>query len=64
MARDGISVRSADGSGPATCVYIPRNVEFTIVGVGEVSVAVCKSPAKKDHKPALIRPEDVKIKAA
>ena len=31
--------------GPATCVYVPRNKEFTITGDGEVSIAVCKSPS-------------------
>ncbi len=59
---ENIGCRATVFDGPATCVYIPRNVEFTIIGVGEVSLAVCKSPAKKDHKPVLIRPEGVKIK--
>ena len=48
--------------GPATCVYVPRNKEFTITGDGEVSIAVCKSPSVKDHKSVLINPEDVVIK--
>lgn len=48
--------------GAATCVYVPRNTPFSITGVGEVSIAVTKSPAKADHKPVLINPEDVVIK--
>lgn len=48
--------------GPATCVYVPRNKEFTITGDGEVSIAVCKSPSVKDHRSVLINPEDVVIK--
>ncbi len=48
--------------GAATCVYVPRNTPFTITGEGEVSIAVCKSPAKADHKPVLINPEDVVVK--
>ena len=48
--------------GPATCVYVPRNTEFTITAVGEVSLAVSKSPSKTDHKPVLVKPEDVIIK--
>ncbi len=45
--------------GASTCVYVPRNTEFTITGVGEVSMCVAKSPSWNDHKPALINPEDV-----
>lgn len=48
--------------GPATCVYVPRNTPFTVEACGEVSIAVSKSPAENDHKPVLIRPEDVVIK--
>ncbi len=48
--------------GPATCAYIPRNTVFTITAVGEVTIAVCKSPAKADFKPVLVNPEDVIIK--
>ena len=48
--------------GPATCVYIPRNTEFTITANGDVSIAVCKSPSTKDHKPVLINADDVVIK--
>ena len=48
--------------GAATCVYIPANKPFTITAVGEVSIAVCKSPSDKDFKPAVINPEDVVIK--
>ena len=45
--------------GNATCVYVPRNTEFTITGVGEVEIAVSKCPSDKDHKPVLITPDDV-----
>ena len=42
--------------GPATCVYVPRNTPFTVTAVGEVSIAVSKSPATKDFAPALDEP--------
>ncbi len=48
--------------GAATCVYIPKDRSFTITGEGEVSIAVCKSPAKEDFQPILINAEDVIIK--
>lgn len=48
--------------GAATCVYIPANKPFTITAVGEVSIAVCKSPSDKDFKAVVINPEDVVIK--
>ena len=48
--------------GPATCIYVPANKPFTVTAVGEVSIAVCKSPSTKDFKPAIINPEDVIIK--
>jgi 5-deoxy-glucuronate isomerase len=48
--------------GPATALYIPRNRKFTVSADEDVTVAVCKSPAKKDFKPVLVKPEDVIIK--
>ncbi len=45
--------------GAATCVYVPRNTPFTIIGVGEVSMCISKSPAFADHTPALITPDQV-----
>lgn len=48
--------------GAATCVYIPRNRKFTIAGIENVSVAVCKAPAARDFEPVLISPEEVIIK--
>ncbi|MBE5040733.1 5-deoxy-glucuronate isomerase [Ructibacterium gallinarum] len=48
--------------GPATCVYLPANQPFSVTAVGEVSIAVCKSPSVSRRKPILIQPEDVVIK--
>lgn len=48
--------------GAATCIYIPANKAFTITAIGEMSMAVCKSPSDKDFKPVIINPEDVVIK--
>lgn len=56
---ENIGDRKTVFDGNATGVYIPRNTEFTITGVGEVSIAVAKCPSNKDHKPVLIKPEDV-----
>lgn len=62
FAYENIGKRENVFGGAATCVYVPRNTPFTIVGEGEVSIAVCKSPSVSDHKPVLINPEDVVIK--
>ncbi|MDP4132450.1 MAG: 5-deoxy-glucuronate isomerase [Bacillota bacterium] len=59
---ENIGKRKNAFDGPATCVYVPRNTPFTITGVGDVTIAVCKSPAKSDYKAALITPGDVIIK--
>lgn len=59
---ENIGKRKNPFDGPATCVYIPRNRVFTIRATGEVTIAVCKSPAKADFEPVLVRPEDVIIK--
>ena len=56
---ENIGERETVFDGNATCVYIPRNTDFTITGVGEVSIAVTKCPSYNDHKPVLIKPEDV-----
>lgn len=57
-----IGIRKNPFDGPAACVYVPRNRIFTIEGVTEVTIAVCKSPAQKDFEPALVRPQDVIVK--
>ena len=56
---ENIGERETVFDGNATCVYVPRNTEFTITGAGEVSIAVSKCPSVNDHKPVLIKPEDV-----
>ena len=43
--------------GAATCIYIPANTPFSVTGVGEVQIAVCKSPSDKAFKPAIVNPE-------
>ncbi len=48
--------------GAATCIYVPANMPFTIEGVTEVSIAVCKSPSIDKFEPAIVNPEDVVIK--
>ncbi len=49
--------------GPATALYLPRNKKFTVTGEEDgVVIAVCKSPAKKDFTPVLVKPEDVIVK--
>ena len=53
---ENIGKRKDVFDGPATCVYVPRNTPFTVTAVGEVSIAVSKSPATKDFAPALINP--------
>lgn len=58
----GIGRRKNVFDGPATAVYIPRNRPFTVSADENVTVAVCKSPAKKNYPPVLVKPEDVVIK--
>ena len=48
--------------GAATCIYVPANTPFTVEGVTEVEIAVCKSPSEAAYKPAIVNPEDVVIK--
>ena len=57
-----IGTRKNVFDGPATALYIPRNRKFTVAADTEVTLAVCKSPAKRDSQPVLIKPEDVIIK--
>ena len=59
---ENIGKRANVFDGPATCVYIPGETPFTITGVTEVSIAVCKSVAGEGFEPKLINPEDVVIK--
>ncbi|MDO4630039.1 MAG: 5-deoxy-glucuronate isomerase [Planctomycetia bacterium] len=60
---ENIGKRKDVFDGPATCVYVPGETPFTITGVTEVTVAVCKAPANDgDFEPKLINPEDVVIK--
>lgn len=56
---ENIGERKTVFDGNATCVYVPRNTDFTITAVGEVQIAVSKCPSENDHKPALITPSDV-----
>ncbi len=56
---ENIGERETVFDGNATAVYVPRNTDFKITGEGEVSVAVTKCPSENDHKPVLIKPEDV-----
>ena len=41
---------------------LPANTPFTVTAVGEVQIAVAKSPSDKAFKPAIVNPEDVVIK--
>ncbi len=62
FAFENEGVRKDVFDGAATCIYIPANTPFTVEGVGEVQIAVCKAPSTKVSKPAIVRPEDVVIK--
>ncbi|MBQ4143438.1 MAG: 5-deoxy-glucuronate isomerase [Thermoguttaceae bacterium] len=63
FAFENIGKRKNVFDGPATCVYVPAERPFTITGVTEVSIAVCKSPSENTElEPRLISPEDVLIK--
>ncbi|MDO5553608.1 MAG: 5-deoxy-glucuronate isomerase [Planctomycetia bacterium] len=59
---DTIGKRKNVFDGPATCVYIPCNRKFSITGIEDLRMAVCKSPATAEFAPALVNPEDVIIK--
>ena len=59
---ENIGERETVFDGNATCVYVPRNTDFKITGCSDVKIAVTKCPSTKDHKPVLIKPEDVVAK--
>ncbi len=49
--------------GPAEAVYIGKDTEFTVTGVGgDVKIAVAKAPAEKHFKPAHVKKEEIKTK--
>lgn len=56
---ENIGERETVFDGNATCVYVPRNTAFKITGCNDVKIAITKCPSTKDHKPVLIKPEDV-----
>ena len=63
FAFENIGKRKNVFDGPATCVYVGANTEFTIEGVSdEVVICVAKSPSQNSHKAVLVNPEDVIIK--
>lgn len=53
--------RTTAFAGPPTAVYIPKETEYTVTGVGYnvLEIAVCKVKAENKHKPFIITPEDV-----
>jgi len=64
MKYEGIGGRLDVFSGNAATVYLPCHHEATIAcaGAGPLAVAVCRAPSTLRRAPALIRPEDVRIK--
>ena len=42
-------------------VYIPSNSEYTVIGSGNVEIALCKAPANARRKARLIAPEDINV---
>jgi len=42
-------------------VYIPSDSEYTVIGSGDVELAVCKAPADSKRKARLITPEDTNV---
>lgn len=57
-----IGQRRSVFDGPATALYIPRNISFTVTALEDFRAAVCKAPAHRDFEPVLVNPEDVVIK--
>ena len=50
--------------GPAEAVYVGKDTEFTVTGVGgDVKIAVAKAPAEKYFKPQYVKTEDILTKA-
>lgn len=62
FAFENVGKRKTVFDGPATCVYIPANIPFTVTAIGEAVIAVAKSPSTKVGTPTLVKPEDVIIK--
>ncbi len=48
--------------GPAEAVYIGKDTPFTVKGIGEVKIAVCKAPARYSYPPVYVPTEQIKVK--
>lgn len=49
--------------GPAEAVYVGKDTEFTVTGIGgDVKIAVCKAPADKYFAPSHVPVSDIKTK--
>ncbi|MBR2376183.1 MAG: 5-deoxy-glucuronate isomerase [Clostridia bacterium] len=49
--------------GPAEAVYVGKDTEFTVTGLGgDVKIAVSKAPAEKYFKPQYVEVKDIKTK--
>ncbi len=46
---------------PAWVLYVPHGEHYRLEAVTEVEVAVCSAPGFGDHRPRLIRPEQVDV---
>ena len=57
-----VGARKSVFDGPAATVFIPMDTAFTVTAETDVKIAVCKSPAQKKFKPALVSSGEVVIK--
>ena len=58
---DNIGERKSVFDGKPYAVYIPSGSEFTVTGLEDVEIAVCKAPAGSKRKHQLITPENLNV---
>lgn len=57
-----VGARSNVFSGRASAVYVPPMTDYEIKAESYLEIALCRSKARKDGKPCLVKPEEVKVK--
>lgn len=60
---DSVGVRKNVFAGRASAVYVPADTPFAVRAETGAELCVCRAPSSLRGKPALIRPEDVVVKA-
>ena len=57
-----VGVRDSVFGGPATAVYVPKGMKFSVRALTDVEAAIALAPAEKENPSKLILPQDVVVK--